>query len=69
VSQSSSARGRDEPGGRDLDEEIRALIAGYQELHKTDERVRRIGRRAYTGRPAADGESNSEGGSGEGDDG
>lgn len=55
MSQSSSARGRDEPGGRDLDEEIRALIAGYQELHKNDERVRRIGRRTYTGRPAADG--------------
>jgi hypothetical protein len=52
VSQSSSAPDRDEPGGRDLDDEIRALIAGYQELHQHDERVRRIGRRTYTGRPA-----------------
>jgi hypothetical protein len=55
VSQSPPARDRGEPEGRDLDHELRALITGYQELHKDDERVRRIGRRTYTGRPVVDG--------------
>lgn len=47
MSQSPPARGHGEPEGPDLDDEIRALITGYQELHKDDERVRRIGRRTY----------------------
>lgn len=55
MSQTPSAPDRGEPEGRDLDDEIRALIAGYQELHKDDERVRRIGRTTYTGRGVADG--------------
>jgi hypothetical protein len=55
VSQSSSGRDRDEHGGRDLDDEIQALITGYRELHKDDERVRRIVRRTCTRRPVVDG--------------
>ena len=55
MSQSPSQRDRGEPEERDLEDELHALIAAYRELHRDDDRLRRVERRSYVRRPAADG--------------
>ena len=54
MSQSPSGRDCNEPERKALDEEIDALIAGYQELHKDDDRLRPLERRTYYTRRRAD---------------
>lgn len=52
MSPSSSARDRNEPERRNLDDELNALIDAYRELHRDDDRLRRIERRTRISRPA-----------------
>jgi hypothetical protein len=54
MSHPPSARDRNEPGKGDLDDELDGLIAAYRELHKDDDRLRRIERTTCVLRPAAD---------------
>jgi hypothetical protein len=60
MSQFPSAGDHDDPDKRDLDGELEALIEAYQEVHRDDDRLRRIERRTYIRRPAGDAEPMSQ---------